>query len=86
MPKWIITAHTFDPPPVMRTLSEVEGDEAKALKEFHAIISTYNFFIKKVARREIYRYSERQYLVRIHGNWNQVEHFIQLGELCDQPW
>jgi hypothetical protein len=86
MPKWIITAHTFDPPPAMRTVSNIEGDEAEALKELHVIINTYNPVIKKVTRREMYRYSERQYLVRIHGSWNIVEYFIQLGELCDQPW
>ncbi|MEU9247220.1 hypothetical protein [Streptomyces sp. NPDC048385] len=86
MPKWIVTAHTFDPPPVMRTISEIEGDEAEALKELHANISTYSPVSKKVTHREIYRYSERQYLVRIHSKWNVVEYIIQLGEVCDQPW
>lgn len=86
MSKWIITAHTFDPPPVLHTVADIEGDEAKSLKELHAIVSTYNPVIKKVTRREIYRYSERQYLVRIYGSWNTVEYFIQLGELCDRPW
>ncbi len=86
MPKWIITAHTFDPPPMMHTISEIEGDESEALKEFHTSISTYSPVIKKVTHRDIYRYSERQYLVRIHGKWNMAEYFIQLGELCDRPW
>ncbi|WP_309500356.1 YcaO-like family protein [Streptomyces shenzhenensis] len=81
MPKWIITAHTFDPPPAMRAVSNIEASEAEALKELRAIADTYNPDIKKITRREIYRYSERQYLVRIHGSWNQVEYFIQLGEL-----
>ncbi|MFB7338360.1 hypothetical protein ACFC00_43270 [Streptomyces adustus] len=81
MPKWIITAHTFDPPPAMRTVSDIEGSETEALKELHSIISTYSPGIKKVTRREIFRYSERQYLVRIHGSWNVIEYFIQLGEL-----
>ncbi|MEU9272655.1 hypothetical protein AB0E04_45795 [Streptomyces sp. NPDC048251] len=81
MPKWIITAHTFDPPPMMHTVSNIEGDEKEALKELHVAISTYNPDIKKVTRREIYRYSDHHYLVRIYGSWNQVEYVIQLGEL-----
>ncbi|MCX5097775.1 hypothetical protein OOK36_56080 [Streptomyces sp. NBC_00365] len=81
MPKWIITAHTFDPPPAMRTVSTVEGNEAEALQELLEIAKTYNPDIKKVIRREIYRFSEHQYLVRLHGNWNEVEYVVQLGEL-----
>ncbi|MFF3411167.1 hypothetical protein ACFYW8_34210 [Streptomyces sp. NPDC002742] len=82
MPKWIITAHTFDPPPAMRTVSNIEVNEAEALKELDVVVSTYNpDIMKNVNRREIYRYSERQYFVRIHGSWNIVEYFIQLGEL-----
>ncbi|MGW1723502.1 hypothetical protein ACWCQK_11310 [Streptomyces sp. NPDC002306] len=85
MPKWIITAHTFDPPPAMRKVSDIEGNEAEALKELQAVISTYSPGITKVTRREIYRYSERQYLVCIYGNWNSAEYFIQLGELIADP-
>jgi hypothetical protein len=81
MPKWIITAHTFDPPPAMRTVSTIEGNEAEALKELLEIARTHNPDIKKVIRREIYRYSERQYLVRVHGSGNEVEYVVQLGEL-----
>jgi hypothetical protein len=85
MPKWIVTAHTFDPPPVMRTVSDVEGSEAEALKELQIVVSTYSPIIKKVTHREVYRFSERQYLVRILGSWNVVEYFIQLGELIADP-
>ncbi|MFF9607596.1 hypothetical protein ACF1GY_35940 [Streptomyces sp. NPDC014684] len=85
MPKWIITAHTFDPPPAMHTVSNVDGSEEDALKELHVILNTYNPDIKKVTRREIFRYSERQHLVRIHGNRNIVEYVIQLGELMTDP-
>jgi hypothetical protein len=85
MPKWIITAHTFDPPPAMRTVSNVEGNKEEALRELHAILNTYNPDIKKVTRREIYRYSECQYLVRIYGSWNEVEYVIQLSELMADP-
>ncbi|MEU9393612.1 hypothetical protein AB0D86_26870 [Streptomyces sp. NPDC048324] len=81
MPKWIITAHTFDPPPAMRTVSTVEGNEEEAIQELLETAKTYNPDIKKVIRREIYRFSERQYLVRIHGRWNQVEYVVQLGDL-----
>ncbi|MET7457442.1 hypothetical protein ABZT03_37395 [Streptomyces sp. NPDC005574] len=84
MPKWIITAHTFDPPPAMRTVSTIEGNEAEALQELLEIARTYNPDIKKVTRREIYRFSERQYLVRIHGSWNEVEYVVQLGELIGE--
>lgn len=80
MSQWIITAHTFDPPPAMRTVSTIEGNEAVALQRLLEVARTYNPDIKKVTRREIYKFSERQYLVHIHGSSNQVEYVIQLGE------
>ncbi|MFE2584581.1 hypothetical protein [Streptomyces sp. NPDC059378] len=85
MPKWIITAHTFDPPSAMHTVSNIEVSEAEALKELHLTVNTYSLGIKKVTHREIFRYSERQYLVRIRGNWNAAEYIIQLGELITDP-
>ncbi|MFF0190791.1 hypothetical protein [Streptomyces sp. NPDC005244] len=84
MPKWIITAHTFDPPPTLRTVSTIEGNETEALQELLETAKTYNPDIKKVIRREIYRYAERQYLVRVHGSGNEVEYVVQLGELITE--
>lgn len=84
MPKWIITTHTFDPPPAMRTVSTIEGSEDEAILELLNVAKTHNIKIKKVIRREIYRFSERQYLVRLHGNWDQAEYIVQLGELITE--
>lgn len=82
MPKWIITAAMLDAsPPTLRTIENFEGDESEALTKFRDIISSYDRDVTKVTRREVYRYSERQYLVRILGRMKQVEYIMQLAEL-----
>ncbi|MEV7393214.1 hypothetical protein [Streptomyces sp. NPDC091215] len=82
MPKWIVIASMLDAdPPTLRTIANFEGDETQALSKFHGIINSYDRDVTKVTRREIYQFSDRQYLVRILGRLKQVEYIMQLGEL-----
>ncbi|MFK0113871.1 hypothetical protein [Streptomyces sp. NPDC091217] len=82
MPKWIVTASMRDAdPPTLRTIANFEGDEPQALSKFYGIINSYDRDVTKVTRRQIYKYSDRQYLVRVLGRLKQVEYIMQLGEL-----
>ncbi|MEV7437893.1 hypothetical protein [Streptomyces griseoviridis] len=82
MPKWIITAAMIDAtPPTLRTIEIFEGNESEALAKLRDIVSSYARDVTKVTRREVYKYSELQYLVRILGRMKQVEYIMQLAEL-----
>ncbi|MFF4542450.1 hypothetical protein [Streptomyces aureus] len=82
MSKWIVTASMLDAdPPTLRTITNFEGGEAEALLKFHDVVNSYDHDVTKVTRREIYKYSDRQYLVRVLGRMKQVEYIMQLGEL-----
>ncbi|MFI1377701.1 hypothetical protein ACH4UY_37685 [Streptomyces longwoodensis] len=81
MQKWIVTAAMLDESPAtLRTIANFEGSEEQAMSKFHEIINSYDRDVSKVTRREVYKYSERQYLVRTLGRLKEVEYIMQLGE------
>ncbi|MER5775521.1 hypothetical protein ABT144_14745 [Streptomyces sp. NPDC002039] len=44
-------------------------------------LDTYEGDVWKVQRREIFKCSERSYVIRVHGRFSQSEYLFQLAEL-----
>ena len=83
MKKWIVTVATIDIayPPILRIVSRLEGSEEEARSSFREIINSYDGDAKKVRRREVLKFSENQYFVRIESHVKKFEYMMQLGEL-----
>ncbi|MGW5849930.1 hypothetical protein ACWFQ8_18590 [Streptomyces sp. NPDC055254] len=48
---------------------------------FRKMLDTYEGEVWKVRRREIFKCSERSYIVRVHGRFSRFEYLFQLAEL-----
>ncbi|MGX1471249.1 UNVERIFIED_CONTAM: hypothetical protein RKD50_000057 [Streptomyces canus] len=65
----------------VRTLAEFEGSAEEAMTELAKRVNTYDRDVTKVKRREVFRYSDRAYFVRVNGLLHEFEYFFQLAEL-----
>ncbi|MFJ4961738.1 hypothetical protein EES43_23615 [Streptomyces sp. ADI96-02] len=82
MSRWIIVATAVDAESAgVRTLADLECDEKEAAEELLDMVNTYEGGVSEVARREVFAFTERSYLVRISGHKSQAEHFIRMAEL-----
>lgn len=82
MPRWIVVATVLDAESTrVRNLANLECDEAEAKRKFFEILNTYDRGVSKVIRREIFKFTENSYLVRVSGRMSEVEHFIQMARI-----
>ncbi|WP_146075762.1 hypothetical protein [Streptomyces sp. Ru62] len=83
MTKWIITAALFDIayPPTLRIVARFEGNEEEARSRFREVLNSYDGAARKLTRREVFKFSDSQYFVRIEDRPNEFEYMMQLGEL-----
>ncbi|MGW0874242.1 hypothetical protein ACWD3Z_27685 [Streptomyces sp. NPDC002740] len=83
MTKWIMTATLFDIayPPTLRIVARFEGSDEEARSRFREVLNSYDGAARKVTRREVFKFSDSQYLLRIEGRPMELEYMMQLGEL-----
>ncbi|MCQ9131145.1 MULTISPECIES: hypothetical protein [Streptomyces] len=80
--KWIITAALFDIayPPTLRIAASFEGTEEEARFRFRELLNSYDGEARKVTSREVFKFSDNQYLVRVKGRTKEFAYMMQLGE------
>ncbi|OQR63438.1 hypothetical protein B6E66_13965 [Streptomyces maremycinicus] len=83
MTKWIITATLFDMayPPTLRIVASFDGDEEEARSRFREVLNSYEGAARKVRRRQVFKFSDSQYFVRVEGRPGEFDYMMQLGEL-----
>ncbi|MFI1510301.1 hypothetical protein [Streptomyces sp. NPDC020597] len=83
MTKWIVTAALFDIayPPTLRIVAIFDANEEEARSRFREVLNSYDGGARKVTRREVFKFSDSQYLVRIEGRPGEFDYMMQLGEL-----
>ncbi|WP_141689667.1 hypothetical protein [Streptomyces sp. DI166] len=82
MPKWIIVATVLQAEAsAVRTLAEFEGDEGDALSKLEKVLNSYDRDVMAVKRREIFKMTDRSYLLRLSGRLSKYEYLVQLGQL-----
>lgn len=82
MTKWIILASVLDAESSsIRTIASLDCSEEEAFSELSNILNSYDRGVMKVIRREIFKITDRSFLLRISGRLSQSQYIIQLGEL-----
>ncbi|MFD9518107.1 hypothetical protein [Streptomyces sp. NPDC059979] len=85
MPRWIVLVSPVGGAPAesyrVAVLEELTGSPEEVMAAFLRNLDTYEGAVWKVKRREIFKCSERSYVVRVHGRFSRSEYLFQLAEL-----
>ncbi|NEC93529.1 hypothetical protein G3I71_49175 [Streptomyces sp. SID12501] len=85
MSRWIVLVSPVGGSPAesyrVAIHEELAGSPEDVEAAFLRILNTYEGEAWKVKRREIFKCSERSYVVRVHGRFSRFEYLFQLAEL-----
>lgn len=85
MPRWIVLAvpvqGVSDVNRDARTVAEFDGSAEEAAEALLNAATTYAHGFRTVRRREVFKSSDRSYVVRIRGRLSTYAYVIQLAEL-----
>ncbi|MGW7412125.1 hypothetical protein [Streptomyces sp. NPDC054863] len=64
----------------MELFGPFQGSPEEASRIFADKVNSYTGELRKVGRREIYKHSDRSYLVRVRGSLSQYSYLFELAE------